>query len=95
MSLTTEQIEHIANLAKLELTAEELILYTEQLSAILDYVARLQELDTSQIRPTSSGLALHSVLRPDDPQPGLPVEILLSSAPDVERNQYRVPPVFE
>jgi aspartyl-tRNA(Asn)/glutamyl-tRNA(Gln) amidotransferase subunit C len=95
MSLTSEQIEHIANLAKLELTAEELILYRQQLSSILDYVASLQELDTSQIAPTSSVLPLQSLLRPDDPQPGLPVELLLSSAPDIEKNQYRIPPVFE
>ena len=56
MSLTQAEVEHIAKLARLELTQEELARYREQLSAILDYAARLRELDTSQIPPTTSVL---------------------------------------
>ena len=65
MTLTIEQVETIANLARLELSAGEKERMSQQLSAILDYVNRLQELDTSGITPTSSVLPPRSVLRPD------------------------------
>lgn len=95
MSLTLDEVEHIANLARLRLTEEEKARYRQQLSAILDYVAQLQALDTSGIPPTSSVLPPHSVLRPDEPRPGLATESLLSNAPQVESDQFRVPPVLE
>jgi aspartyl-tRNA(Asn)/glutamyl-tRNA(Gln) amidotransferase subunit C len=95
MSLTFEQVEHIANLARLELTDEEKSLYREQLSEILDYVARLQALDTSDIPPTSSVLPPRSVLRADEPESCLPTAVLLRNAPQVERDQFRIPPVFK
>lgn len=95
MSLTREEVDHIAELARLELTEEEKALYREQLSAILDYAARLQALDTSQIPPTSSVLARKSVLRPDVPAQGLTPAEVLSNAPRAEQNQFRVPPVME
>jgi aspartyl-tRNA(Asn)/glutamyl-tRNA(Gln) amidotransferase subunit C len=95
MSLTLEQVEHIANLARLELTDEEKALYREQLSEILDYVARLQILDTRDIPPTSSVLPPRSVLREDEPGSCLPIDVLLSNAPQVERDQFRIPAVFE
>ena len=95
MPLTHAQVEHIANLARLALTDEEKALYAQQLSAILDYVARLQELDTREVQPTTS-VSIHSgVLRPDEPKPGLPTQVLLKTAPDVENDQFRIPPVFE
>jgi aspartyl-tRNA(Asn)/glutamyl-tRNA(Gln) amidotransferase subunit C len=95
MSLTLEQVEHIADLARLELTDEEKTLYREQLSEILDYVVRLQALDTSDIPPTSSVLPPRSFLRTDEPGPCLPTDVLLSNAPQVERDQFRIPAVFE
>lgn len=95
MTLTLLEVEHIAELARLRLTEEEKALYREQLSAILDYFAQLQELDTSDIPPTSSVLSPRSVLRPDEPKPGLSLEELLSNAPDREENQFRIPPVLE
>jgi len=95
MSLTLDQVDHIANLAKLTLTEEEKLLYLEQLSAILDYVASLQTLDTSEIPPTSSVLPPHSFLRADEPQPGLSIEDLLRGAPQTEEGQFRIPAVFE
>ena len=95
MSLTLEQVEYIANLARLDLTEEEKALYREQLSAILDYVASLQVLDTHEIPPTASVLPSHAVLRPDEILPGLSLEALLRGAPQVEENQFRIPPVFE
>jgi len=106
MVLSLEEVEHIAELARLELTDEEKARYQEQLSAILDYAARLQALDTAGIpaptgtrsssAQTSSVLLAHSsVLRPDRPRPGLNLEDLLRNAPQAEQNQFRVPPVLE
>jgi len=95
MSLTTQEVTHIAHLARLKLTDEELETYREQLSAILDYVARLQELDTEGIPPTSSVLPPRSVLREDISRPGLGAETLMRTAPQAEDNQFKVPPVLE
>ena len=95
MSLTREEVEHIAHLARLELSEEEKERYRQQLSAILDYAARLQALDTSGIPPTASVLPPRSVLRPDEPRPGLSREALLRNAPSIVEGQFRVPPVLE
>lgn len=95
MTLTLEEVEHIAELARLRLTEAEKARFCEQLSAILDYFARLQALDTSSIPPTSSVLPAHSVLRQDEPRPGLSLEDLLRNAPDSEAGQFRVPPVLD
>jgi aspartyl-tRNA(Asn)/glutamyl-tRNA(Gln) amidotransferase subunit C len=95
MTLTIAEVEHIAKLARLELTPDEKELYREQLSAILDYAARLQAVDTGGILPTSSVLAARSVLRPDQAKPGLPLEDLLRNAPQAAADQFVVPPVFD
>ncbi len=95
MSLTQTEVEHIAKLARLDLSAEELARYREQLSAILDYAARLRELDTSHIPPTTSVLAAALPLRADEPAKSLDVAAVLSNAPQVEENQFRVPPILE
>ncbi len=95
MSLTKEEVEHIAELARLELTEEEKERYREQLSAILDYAARLQSLDTSQIPPTSTVLAQRTPLRPDVAEEGFTGDEALKNAPRAEQNQFRVPPVME
>jgi aspartyl-tRNA(Asn)/glutamyl-tRNA(Gln) amidotransferase subunit C len=95
MTLTRDEVEHIAELARLTLTDEEIARYSEQLSAILEYFASLQTLDTTDIPPTSSVLAARSVLRPDEPRPGLSKDDLLRNAPETEANQFRVPPVLE
>jgi aspartyl-tRNA(Asn)/glutamyl-tRNA(Gln) amidotransferase subunit C len=95
MPLTPEQVEHIARLARLEISSEEKERYRVQLSAILDYVARLQELDTTGIPPTSSVLPPRTVLRMDEPGLGLSITDLFANAPQVEQNQFKIPPVFE
>jgi len=94
MSLTLEEVEHIAALARLSLTEDEKARYKEQLSAILDYAARLQELDTTGIPPTSSVLPARTVLRDDVPCPGLDNPILLENASDSEAGQFKVPPIL-
>jgi aspartyl-tRNA(Asn)/glutamyl-tRNA(Gln) amidotransferase subunit C len=95
MSLTKEEVEHIAELARLELTEAEKARYREQLSAILDYAARLQALDTSHIAPTSTVLAKRTRLRPDLPSQGLSTDEALRNAPRAEQKQFRVPPVMD
>lgn len=95
MALTLEEVENIAELARLTLLEEEKALYREQLSAILDYFAQLRSLKTDNIQPTSSVLPARSVLRSDQAQPGLSQEALLGNASDVEADQFRVPPVLE
>jgi aspartyl-tRNA(Asn)/glutamyl-tRNA(Gln) amidotransferase subunit C len=95
MPLTQAEVEHIADLARLNLSAEEKRLYRQQLSAILDYFAQLSQLDTAGIPPTSSVLPPRSALRQDEPRPGLSREQLLRNAPDTQAGQFRVPPVLE
>lgn len=95
MKLTLQEVEHIAQLARLDLTPEEKERYQQQLSAILDYAARLQQLDTAGIAPTASVLPPQSVLRPDVPAQGLTTQALLANAAQVEQNQFKVPPVME
>jgi aspartyl-tRNA(Asn)/glutamyl-tRNA(Gln) amidotransferase subunit C len=95
MTLSLAEVEHIALLARLELSQAEKELYRDQLSAILDYAARLRELDTSGIPPTSSVLPAQSVLREDEARPGWPVEEVLLNAPQQEDGQFKVPAVLD
>lgn len=95
MSISRKEVEHIAFLARLELSEDEIRRYADQLSAILDHVAALQELETEHIPPTSSVLPLRSGLREDEPLPGLVTEKALQNAPDSKKNQFRVPPVLD
>jgi aspartyl-tRNA(Asn)/glutamyl-tRNA(Gln) amidotransferase subunit C len=95
MSLTIEEVRNIAYLARLRLTAEEERRYAEQLSAILDYAARLQEVDTSRIPPTATVLPLTAPLRKDEIRPSQPRERILANAPAQEEGMFRVPPVLD
>jgi len=95
MSLTQSEVEHIAELARLDLSAEALESFRQQLSDILEYAARLQSVDTSGIPPTSSVLPPRSVLRPDVAEQGLSADDVLRNAAQTENHQFRVPPVLE
>ena len=95
MTLTLKEVDHIALLARLELTQEEKERYQQQLSAILDHVAQLQKLDTSEIKVTSSVLPPRSRLREDEPKKGLTTSEALKNAPSAENDQFRVPPVLD
>ena len=95
MTLTRQEVEHIAALARLELTPEEIERYRQQLSDILDYAARLQQVDTSQVPPTASVLDARGALREDVARPGLAPASLLGNAADTDSAQFRVPPVLE
>ncbi len=95
MSLTLQDVEHIATLARLQLTDEQKQRYRGQLSTILEHVAKLQELDTRDVPPTTGGALTEMPLRADEPRPSLGTEALLKNAPDTEGNQFKVPAVFE
>jgi aspartyl-tRNA(Asn)/glutamyl-tRNA(Gln) amidotransferase subunit C len=95
MALSLEEVEHIAVLARLELSESEKAHFREQLSSILDFAARLQELDTSAIPPTASVLLAQLRLRPDEIQPGLSREELLRIAPASDGKMFQVPPVLD
>jgi aspartyl-tRNA(Asn)/glutamyl-tRNA(Gln) amidotransferase subunit C len=94
MKLGREEVQHIAELARLALSDEELVLYQEQLSAILEYFDRLQELDTEAIPPTASVLPLRSVMRADEPRLPTVREDILDNAPDAEGGCFKVPAVL-
>jgi aspartyl-tRNA(Asn)/glutamyl-tRNA(Gln) amidotransferase subunit C len=95
MKLSREQVEHIAELARLELTEDELVLYQEQLSTILNYAERLQALDTDDILPTTTVLSSGSAMRADEVEIPAGREDILSNAPDEAEGCFRVPAVLE
>ncbi len=95
MHLTTDEVRHVAELAKLALTDAEIEEYTQQLSAILDYADLLATVDTSDVPPTPHVLPLKNVMRPDEPAPCLTNEEALANAPDSEDGFFRVRAVFE
>lgn len=87
MSLTRAQVSHIAELAKLELTDQEIERMTQQLSAILEYAERLNQLDTDAIAPTASVIPNQNVMRPDVVTPSLTRVQVLQNAPDTDANR--------
>ncbi|HRX04722.1 MAG: Asp-tRNA(Asn)/Glu-tRNA(Gln) amidotransferase subunit GatC [Anaerolineae bacterium] len=94
MSLTTADVEHIAHLARLELTTDEIEQYRRQLSDILAHFDVLAQVDTSAIAPTASVLSLRSVMRRDEVRPGLSTDDALANAPDSADGFFRVPAIF-
>ena len=95
MRLSREEVEHVALLARLELTEEEREQFTTQLNSILEHFEALTELDTSGIEPTSHVIALPSVLRDDETRPSLPTEEAMANAPDRVAETFRVPRIVE
>jgi aspartyl-tRNA(Asn)/glutamyl-tRNA(Gln) amidotransferase subunit C len=91
VAITEEQVLHVARLARLALTEEEVGRFQEQLSAILDAVGKVAELDLSSVEPTSHPLDLVNVLAEDEPRPSLPLERALANAPDPEDGHFGVP----
>jgi aspartyl-tRNA(Asn)/glutamyl-tRNA(Gln) amidotransferase subunit C len=95
MSLTRTEVQHIAELAKLQLTAAEEALYQEQLSDILDYIQRLNTLATEAIPPTATVLPLRSIMRDDVSRPSLPVDEILANAPARAGDAFEVRVILE
>ena len=92
MAITREEVLHVAKLARLELSEEEVERFGAQLSAILEAVGKVSELDLSDVRPTSHPLEVVNVWGEDEPRPCLPVEEAMANAPEREDDFFRVPP---
>ena len=91
MAITRDEVLHVARLARLALTEDEIAKFQEQLSAILEAVSKVDELDLSDVEPTAHPLDLANVWADDAPQPSLPVDDALANAPDSEDGYFRVP----
>jgi aspartyl-tRNA(Asn)/glutamyl-tRNA(Gln) amidotransferase subunit C len=95
VKLSREQVIDIADLAKLDLTEQEIEQYADQLSAVLDYASRLEQLNTDDIPPTASVLPLQNVMREDVVRPSLPREQVIANAPAALEGQFRVDAVLD
>ena len=93
MAIGEEQVRHVARLARLGLSDEEVERFREQLSAILDAVGKVGELDLADVEPTSHPLDLVNVLGEDEVRPSLPLDEALDNAPDPEDGFFGVPAV--
>ncbi len=92
--ITTDDVAHVARLARLELTDAELVTYTEQLAGILEHADDVAALDTAGVPPTSHPLPLQNVLRDDVVRPSLDRDEVLAAAPAVEDRRFKVPPIL-
>ncbi len=95
MSISREDVDHVAYLARLGLDEGERERLRAELDQILGYMQVLQQLDTSAIPPTAQVIPLHNVMRPDAARPSLPVDAVLANAPAREDTYFRVAPVLE
>lgn len=93
--ITKREVEHIAMLARLELSEEEKDLFTNQLNSILTYIEKLNELDTKDVEPTSHVLPIQNIFKEDEVKESLPIEKALANAPDRTEEFYRVPKIIE
>lgn len=94
-AISRKEVEHVADLARLQLTEEEAERYTKDLNAILTFAAKLNELDTSDVPPTSHATDVKNVMREDENRPSVSREDALRNAADKEEGQFKVPAVFE
>ena len=92
--LTSGQVAHVARLARLDLTDEEVDVYTHQLRDVLEYANVVAALDTGGVPPTAHPLPLTNELREDEPRPGLDRDEVLAMAPEAEDGRFRVPRIM-
>ncbi|HKW95513.1 MAG TPA: Asp-tRNA(Asn)/Glu-tRNA(Gln) amidotransferase subunit GatC [Methylomirabilota bacterium] len=93
--ITIADVEHVARLARLELSAEERERMRRELDGILSYIDKLRRLDTTGVEPTSHAVPLTNVMRDDTERPSLPQEDMLANAPDRHGELFRVPKIIE
>lgn len=89
------QVRRVATLSRLELSEEETAQFSRQLSAIVEYIEKLNELDTSDVEPLAHCLPLHNVLRDDEVLPSLPNDVALGNAPDEADGYFKVPKILD
>jgi aspartyl-tRNA(Asn)/glutamyl-tRNA(Gln) amidotransferase subunit C len=92
--LTRDEVAHVADLARLRLTDEELELFTGQLAEVLDHAADVASLDLADVVPTAHAMAVTNVLRADEVRPGVDRDEVLGQAPSVEDHRFRVPRIL-
>jgi aspartyl-tRNA(Asn)/glutamyl-tRNA(Gln) amidotransferase subunit C len=86
-----EQVLHVARLARLELSEDEVARMTGELSAILDHIEKISALDLDGVPPTSHVVDVANALRPDEPRPSLPRDVAFANAPSVDEDGFSVP----
>jgi aspartyl-tRNA(Asn)/glutamyl-tRNA(Gln) amidotransferase subunit C len=92
MSLSRDQVLHVARLARLELSEDEVERFSDELSKVFDWVETINRLgDLDDVEPTSHVVAVENALRADEPTPSLPQDVALAAAPDVAQGGFRVP----
>jgi aspartyl-tRNA(Asn)/glutamyl-tRNA(Gln) amidotransferase subunit C len=89
--LSRDQVLHVARLARLELTDDEVERYSGELSKVLDYIEKIEELDLTDVEPTSHVVDVENALRADEPRPSWPRDAVLEAAPDASDDGFRVP----
>ncbi|MFB3164213.1 Asp-tRNA(Asn)/Glu-tRNA(Gln) amidotransferase subunit GatC [Neobacillus sp. 179-J 1A1 HS] len=92
--ISNEQVKHVANLARLEISEDEAEIFTKQLDAIITFAEQLNELDTTNVEPTYHVLDMKNVFREDSKEKGLPLEEVLKNAPDHQDGQIKVPAII-
>ncbi len=92
MAISSDDVLHVARLARLRLTDDEVARMTEQLSTIIGHVEQLSSLDLSGVEPTAHALDLTNRVRPDAARPSWPLDVVLRNAPDPADGGFRVPP---
>jgi aspartyl-tRNA(Asn)/glutamyl-tRNA(Gln) amidotransferase subunit C len=92
--ISNEQVKHVANLARLEISEDEVERFTKQLDAIITFAEQLNELDTANVEPTYHVLDMKNVFREDIKEKGLPREEVLKNAPDHQEGQIKVPAII-
>nr|WP_202406567.1 Asp-tRNA(Asn)/Glu-tRNA(Gln) amidotransferase subunit GatC [Virgibacillus massiliensis] len=93
--ISKDQVKHVAHLARLDITEQEAEMFTDQLSSIITYAEQLNELDTTDVEPTTHVLDIKNVLRKDEPKKWITQEEAMKNAPDQKDGQYRVPSILE
>jgi aspartyl-tRNA(Asn)/glutamyl-tRNA(Gln) amidotransferase subunit C len=95
MAIDRATVDHVARLARLDLSDDERIRMQVELTNILDHVTRIQELELDGIEPTAHAVALSNVMRPDEVTPSLPQEVALAAGPAIEDGRFKVPRIVE
>ena len=95
MEISKQEVEHVAKLARLEITESEKDAFSRQLSGILTYIEQLKSIDTTGVEPTATVLEQTNVFREDTICPSLPVEHALANAPDAQDGYFQVPKILE
>ena len=94
-AITPKDVEHVANLARLKFNEEEIDQFTHQLGRILEHIGKLNELDTTDVPPTSHVLPIHNVSKEDAVKPSYDRELVFATAPETEEGHFEVPKVIE